>query len=138
MSMEENKALARRMTEEVFNKKDMSLLDEFVDTNFVLHVTVGDFKGPEGFKQFLTTYFAGVPDMHTTIEDEIAEGDVVVHRTTVHGTQTGNFGGIPATGKQFTIMMINIIRFDNGKYLESWSIADLLGMMQQIGLAPSQ
>jgi predicted ester cyclase len=136
MSTEKNKATANRFTEEVLNKKNLSLLNEFIDANCITHATVGDFKGPEGFKQFVSSYFAAFPDMRVVNEEVLAEGDKVVFRQTVYGTNTGSMMGIPPTGKKFAIQEMVINRFVDGKIVESWALADLFDMMQQLGLVP--
>jgi len=64
--------------------------------------------GPEGFKQFVSVYRSAFPDTHLTIEDQIAEGDKVVVRWTVHATHTGGLMGIPATGKQVVVAEVTI------------------------------
>jgi predicted ester cyclase len=99
---------------------------------------MGDFKGIEGYRQFLDIYFTAFPDIHMTIEDEVGEGDKVVQRATVHGTHKGNLMGIPPTGKQITMAFMSIVRYADGKWVESRALADLLGMMQQLGIVPTQ
>jgi len=136
MSVESNKAVSRRFTEELFVRKNISLISEFLDANTITHTTMGDFKGHQGFKQFITPYWAAFPDLNLVNEEEIAEGDKVVLRQTVTGTHTGSLMGIPPTGKKFAVQEIVINRFMNGKVVETWALADLLSMMQQLGLVP--
>jgi predicted ester cyclase len=73
------------------------------------------------------------PDMQYTVEDEIVEGDKVVHRLIGHGTQQGEFLGIPPTGKQATWTGIAIYRIAGGKIAERWVNVDNLGTIQQLG-----
>ncbi len=139
MSTEENKAIDRRIVEEVWNRKNLALVDELVDANFVLHGVGGpDLKGPEGFKQFVNINATAFPDFHVTIEDMIAEGDKVVSRVTARGTHQGDFMGIAPTGKQFEVTAIIISRYAGGKMVEGWLVNDVLGMMQQIGVVPKE
>ncbi len=139
MSTEENKAIDRRIVEEVWNRKKLALVDELVDANFVLHGVGGpDLKGPEGFKQFVNINATAFPDFHVTIEDMIAEGDKVVSRVTAWGTHQGDFMGIAPTGKQFEVTAIIISRYAGGKMVEGWLVNDVLGMMQQIGVVPKE
>ncbi len=139
MSTEENKAIDRRIVEEVWNRKNLALVDELVDANFVLHGVGGpDLKGPEGFKQFVNINATAFPDFHVTIEDMIAEGDKVVSRVTAWGTHQGDFMGIAPTGKQFEVTAIIISRYAGGKMVEGWLVNDVLGMMQQIGVVPKE
>ena len=66
----------------------------------------------------------------------VAEGDKVATRKTFHGTHQGEFMGIPPTGQQVSIGLIDIVRIVDGKVVEHWSIGDNLGMMQQLGVIP--
>ncbi len=137
MSTEENKAMLRRNCEEAFNKGDLAVADENIAPNYVYHGSGGqEFKGPEGFKQFVTMLRTAFPDLHLTVEDMVAEGDKVAHRLTLRGTHKGDLMGIAPTGKQVTTTAITISRFVGGKEVEAWSSMDLLGMMQQMGVAP--
>ena len=82
-------------------------------------------------------YFTAFPDLHFTIEDQIAEGDRVVTRFTARGTHQGAFIGIPPTGKQGVVTGTGIDRFANGKIVEAWFNSDDLGLLQQLGVVPS-
>ena len=77
------------------------------------------------------------PDFHHTVEDLVAEGDKVVPRLTLRGTHQGDFQGLPPTGKQVTFSGINVMRLEDGKIVEHWSIGDTLGMLQQLGAIPA-
>ena len=137
MSIEENKALVRRCIEDVFNKKNITSLDEFLAPNVVHHsLPPGVPQDREGFKQFVSMVLAAFPDFHITVEDMIAEGDKVVARATTGGTHKGEFIGIPPTGKQATWTEIFIWRIDGGKAVEMWAELDQLGMMHQLGVMP--
>jgi len=137
MSIEENKENARRAVEEVLNKGDLSLADELVDANYIGHQPgLPDFKGPEGFRQYMTMMRTAFPDIHLTIEDTVAEGDKVVMRYTGRGTHKGDLMGIAPTGKQITITGMVISRHVGGKQVEAWVAMDQLGMLQQLGVAP--
>lgn len=137
MSTEENKAMLRRNCEEILNKGDLAVADEIFAANYVYHGSGGqEFKGPEGFKQLTTMLRTAFPDLHFTIEDMVAEGDKVAHRLTLRGTHKGDLMGIAPTGKQVTTTAITISRFVGGKEVEAWSNMDMLGMMQQLGVAP--
>ncbi len=142
MSTEGNKAAARRFIEEVFNQGHVALIDELCSPNFILHEpTRPDVRTREDLKPFIAEHLSAIPDFHVTIEDMIAEGEQVVVRYTVHGTNTGDFVSstmrFPATGKQFTVTGIYIFRFAEGKIVEAWDQADDLGTYQQLGLMPA-
>jgi len=137
MSTEDNKAVVRRFYEEVMNQKKRAVLDEVFDLNVVDHFAPpGTPGGLEGARQTLGMFLSAFPDLHFTVEDLIAEGDKVVARATLSGTQQGTFMGIPATGKHVTITGIDINRFEGGKSVEHWVEMDTLGLMQQLGVIP--
>lgn len=137
MSVEENKTIERRYMEEVWTKGNLAAVDELVSTNYVDHNPMPDVSPDlQGLKQFVTVVRAAFPDWYATTEDMIAEGDKVVVRFTGRGTHKGEFMGIPATGKQLTMMAIAIHRIAGGKIVENWLQADMLGMMQQLGAVP--
>jgi len=135
MTTEENKAAARRLIEEVFNKRNLALMDELVDANFVQHGST-EFKGRDSFKGFVNMQVTAFPDMKVTAEDTIAEGDKTATRITIRGTHQGELMGIAPTGKQITMTGIVITRFAGDKQVESWIVTDNLGMMQQLGVVP--
>jgi predicted ester cyclase len=81
---------------------------------------------------------ATFPDFRMTPEDVIASGDKAVARLRVTGTQKGPFMGVPATGKQVEVKLVDIIRFgDDGRAREHWGVVDLLAMLQQLGAIPA-
>ncbi len=138
MSTEDNKALMRRFLEEVFNKKNLAAIDEFIAPNHVDHTLPAFLPSTrEGSKQAIGMYLKAFPDLHLTVEDMIAEGDKVVTRFTSRGTQKGTFMGIPPTGKQVTVSSIVIARIAGGKSVEQWGLDDQLGMLQQLGVIPA-
>jgi steroid delta-isomerase-like uncharacterized protein len=135
---EANKAILRRVMEEVLNQKNLSLADQFYATDYVFHLPPNpEIRGRENFKQMLDMYCAAFPDYYLAIEEMFAEGDKVVTRYTFTGTQKGEFMGIPPTLKQVTFTGIDIHRLASGKIVEDWGNMDLLGMMQQLGVVPS-
>ena len=137
MSTEVNKASMRRFYEEAFNKKNRAAIDEFIDPNQVDHAAPpGTPGGLEGARQTVTMYLTAFPDLYFTVEDFIAEGDKVVARLTVRGTQQGVFMGIPPTGKHATVTAIDINRMVGGKSVEHWLEMDTLGLLQQLGVVP--
>ena len=139
MSTEQNKALARRMVEEIFNRGNTSKADEFLAPDFVEREELppGIPRDREGVKQLTTIFRSAFPDFKVTIDDLVAEGDKVVIRATWSGTQKGEFMGVPPTGKSISIGVIDIIRIAEGKYVEHWGIMDSMAMMQQLGATPA-
>ncbi len=139
MSTEDNKELVRQFFEEVFNERRLDRADEFVAPDYLDHAAVpGQGPGLEGAKQQRwARYFAAIPDLHATIDDMVAEGDKVAVRFTVEGTQQGELPGVPPTGKHFRISDYCIYRLAEGKVAENWEQADMLGLMQQLGVLPA-
>lgn len=76
-------------------------------------------------------------EVHYTVEDLIAEGDKIVARLTLSGTQQGAFMGIPPTGKHATVSDIEIFRITGVKAVETWVQVDFLGLLQQLGVVPA-
>ena len=138
MGMEENKAAVRRVIEEAFNRGNLRVIDEHLDPGYVDHVGVTqEIHGIEEFKQFVSGYRTGFPDIAITIEEQIAQGDVVVTRWSATGTHRGDLAGIPPTGKQVKVTGLALERFSGGKIVETWDQYDALGMMQQLGVVPT-
>jgi steroid delta-isomerase-like uncharacterized protein len=136
---EENKTLARRFLKEAFNEGNLDVVDEIVASDYVLHdPTLPDeeIRGPEGFKGFVQMYRSAYPDTDITVEDQIAEGDAVVTRWTARGTHQGELLGVAPSGNRVEISGITIDRFSEGKFAESWTSYDALGMLRQIGAIP--
>lgn len=140
MSTESNKAIVRRIFDEAFNQGNLAVLAEIIATNQVNGgpgALPGMPSGPEGTKVLITTYRNAFPDLHFTIDEQIAEGNTVVTRWTAHGTHNGELAGIPATGKSATVVGVGVDRVENGKIVESWGIFDQAGMLQQLGVIPA-
>jgi steroid delta-isomerase-like uncharacterized protein len=133
-----NKALVRRFFEEMWNNNTPALADELVAANYTHHDPANPTTppGPAGQKQLLSMYITAFPDSRFTVDDIIAEGDMVVARWTARGTHRGELQGIAPTGKQVTVTGISCSRMSGGKMVEGWINWDTLGMMQQLGLVP--
>ena len=135
MAIDQNKALIRRFTEEVWNKGDLDVVYEIFAEDYVRHdLRPGNPPpGPEGQKRIAEDLRAAFPDLHSTIELIVAEGDFVVVRWTAEGSNTGHWGSQPPTGKQVRFSGVNIFRIKDGKVVELWNYRDDLGLMQQLG-----
>ena len=140
MSAEENKVVSRRVAQEIFNGGNLDLADELYAPDYVLHdpSLPEDLHGPEGLKQYAAMTLGAFPDARVTVEDQVAEGDKVVSRWTATGTHTGELMGIAPTGRSIEISGITINRFSGGKIAEDWYQSEDLGMMQQLGVIPSE
>jgi steroid delta-isomerase-like uncharacterized protein len=141
MTTEENKAVVRRFTDEVWNTGNLAIIDELFASTWVGHdLPPGLAPGREGLKQMVGAFRAAFSDIRATVDDQIADGDAVAWRWTFQGTHSGAFMGIPPTGKTSTLTGISIDRLASGKFVERWDSADTLGMLQQLGVisAPGQ
>lgn len=136
LSTEENKQLVVRW-KEARNKGDVNVVDEFCAADVVLHIsglpTPGPVRGRGPFKQLLATYLAAF-DFASMPEFLVAEGDMVVVREITRLRHKGEFQGIPPTGKEMSIPTTEIYRIADGKFAEQWVEADMLGLMQQLGI----
>lgn len=135
----ENKLILQRYFDEAWNKGNLTMLDEIVSPDYINHnpAIPGLPPGPAGLKPILAGFRAAFPDIHFTVEEQIAEGDTVVTRWTMCGTHQGEFMGIPATHKQVKVTGIQIERLVAGKIVEHWRQSDDLGLLQQLGVVPS-
>jgi len=138
MSPESNKLLAHRVWEEVWHQGQLSRIVELFTTDFVRHDPGGrELHGIDQNRQFIRSMRAAFPDVHYTVEDQIAKGDKVVVRYRFQGSHLGAFQGMPPTGKQVTYTGILIYRIADGKIAEQWTELDLLGFLRQLGVLPS-
>jgi steroid delta-isomerase-like uncharacterized protein len=126
VSVEENKTLVRREQEELWNHTgDLDAAEELFAADQA-----------EAAKQEAADFRQGFPDVVSTIEDLIAEGDKVVARWRSRATHRGDYMGIPPSGKEVEFMGISVYRIEGGKIAESWTVEDQLGLMRQIGAIP--
>jgi predicted ester cyclase len=131
----ETTKMIERIPLEVLNSGKFGLIDELVSTDFVDHFTQpGVPPTREGFKQGAKALKTAFPDIRYTIEDSIESGDKIVHLLKAVGTMTGDFMGMPATGKRATWNEIHIGRVADGRLVEHWALADQLSMLVQLGI----
>jgi len=134
MSAEENKAIVRRVYDEVMNQGDLSVVEELFASEYVYHSPGSpDLHGPDGFRQIVAMYRDAFPDLQQHPRAMIAEGDTVVSRWTASGTHQGELMGTAATGKRVGIDGVVITRLSGGKVVEDWELADVMGLLQQLG-----
>ncbi len=132
----ENKEIARRVAEDAWGEGNLDIIDEYFAADFVSHnPAIGEIRGPDEYKQQITMFRSAFSDLATTVEDQIADGDKVVQRISQTGTHEGEFMGINPTGNQVTNTGIVIGRVKNGKAVEEWPQLDMMGLMQQLGVA---
>lgn len=131
----QNKQIARRVLKELFERGNPDAADELIHPDFINHeAPPGSPQGPEGLKETIRWLHRLWGPMHGEIEDEIAEGDKVVARVTMHGRHLGEFLGKQPTGEEFAAKQIHIWRIQDGKVIEHWSVRDDLGQALQLGL----
>ena len=135
---EQNKASVRR-NYETADKNDLTTFSEQLSPDIAVHLP--GMPGPlnrEALIQMMNVMFSGLTQRRHVFEDQIAEDDKVATRLTLHAVHTGEFQGIPATGKQIAMAQTAIHRIQNGKIAEVWVSSDDISMMKQLGLMPSQ
>jgi steroid delta-isomerase-like uncharacterized protein len=133
MSDDELRTAVRRFFEEVWNKGNVGETDAFLAEEFISHNTFDvRIVGPREYGAAVTDYRAAFPDLHTTLEDVLVDGDRVAVRGTDRGTQRGDFMGIPASGREATTTWIEIFRMENGKAAEGWLESDTAALRNQL------
>ena len=132
---EQNKAIVRRVLEELFERGDLGAADDLIHPEFVNHeAPPGNPQGPEGLKETVSWLRGLWGPMRAEIEDEIAAEDKVVARVIMHGRHLGEFLGRPPTGREFATKQIHIWRLEDATVIEHWSVRDDLGEALQLGL----
>ena len=140
MSVEGNRAVARRFFTEVANGGNLEVAKEFMPPEYHHHdpgLPPQLLGSRDAYIGHFPMYTAAFPDLSTTVDDMIAEEDKVVTRWTIRGTHNGELMGIPPTGKSVAASGITIQRFADGKIVEGWTNFDTLGILQQLGVVPS-
>ena len=135
MSLEANKAILLQVFEAA-GKNDVTLLNELVASDYINHTR--QLHGREEYVQWLIAHFTTFPDFHVTLEDIIAEGDLVCIRMTVTGTHKGEHRGIAPTGQTIKVRSVQIYRVVDGKVAEGWTdfnfYVDQLDFMKKGGI----
>jgi len=135
----DNKAIVRRLYEEVWNKRRLELVDEIISPSHALHDPnlTDSSVGPDAYKRQVSRFISGIPDLHFTIEDIVDGKEKLAVAWTISGTHTGEFMGIPATNKKVYVEGITINHIVDGKIMDSYISWDTFGMMQQLGAVPA-
>ena len=135
--LDANKALARRFVDEIFVRGRKESVDELLADDFTPHTWPSTGDGKADLGNTIDRLSTVLDDVSFTIEDVIAEGDLVVVRVTASATQVGEFMGMPPSGKRYTIGEIHIFRIRDGLVTEHWHHFDQMGMMRQLGAMPT-
>jgi steroid delta-isomerase-like uncharacterized protein len=135
MSAEANKVLLRQYFEEVWDRQNLEMIDEFLAPNYKRHrsPTAAAFTR-DGQKQLLSQFRTAFPDIHITIEEIIAEENRLALRSTMRGTHQGEFLGIAPTGNKIEVGLLDVIHIEDGKFVEQWGGPDMLSLLQQLGV----
>ena len=138
-TMTEREALARRFFEDGFTQGRLDAMDEVMSDDFVSHdpQVPTEARGPAAAREVISTYRGAFPDVRMVIEDVVEQRDRVAIRWTATGTHEGELNGLHPTGRHVEVTGMTIQRIAGGRVVEAWSNWDTLGLMQQIGAAPS-
>jgi len=121
----------RMMFERIVNRGELEVADAVFAADF--HWPQFDLHGPDGVKAWVTKLREAFPDVEDTVEEQIAEGDVVVTRVTLRGTQTGRWGALPPSGRRVEFPAIGIDRFRGELVVERLALFDMADAMRQLG-----
>ena len=135
---EANKAVARRLVEEIFNRGDMQAFDQLIADGYVNHhMPVPDIPGnKEGFRELVNATRHAFPDVRVHIEDLVSEGNFVVFHDAAEATSQGDFLGVPPNGQHLEWTEIHFLKVEGNQIVEHWSNFDQLGILRQLGAVP--
>ena len=135
MSAEENKTNIRRAYDELWNERNVEVVDELATEDFLNQAAPPDRqRGLQGLKDVVRMFADTFPDFRYEVKDMIAEGEKIAVRDVFRSTHQGDFMGILTTGNRVTMEAIHIYRFSEGRLTEHWVARDDLRMMQQLGV----
>ncbi len=136
-----NRLIGRRVLLELWGAGKLDVADELYAPNYVDHVGRGPegsrVVGPAGIKQAVMQFRRAFPDLSYTVEDALAERDLVMTRFSARGTFKGSFLGAAPTGRTVSYTGMDLNRIAGGKIVESWVNYDALALLQQVGLVPA-
>ncbi|GAA0255117.1 ester cyclase [Haladaptatus pallidirubidus] len=132
--LEANKRLARRIPEEIFAEGDLDLLDELYAEDAVERNAMGTHRGRPAIRESYNSFLTAFPDVSQTVENIVAEGDLVAVRITSRGTHKGELGGLEPTGKEIEVQQMFFARIKDGRITERWFLPDNLSLLQQLGV----
>lgn len=135
----QNKQLVNDFIQDLFSKGDLDAVNHYLAPNFRNHdaPAPGAPDGAEGMRWAAAMIRAALPDWHSDVERLVAEDDIVVEVFTASGTHTGELFGVPGTARTLTLRGVNVFRISDGRIVERWGRLELLGLLQQLGLAPT-
>ena len=135
-SGEQNRALIRQVLE-LIDERRLDEAFELYALDYLYHGPDGVIlNGREGIRGLWEVFLVGFPDLYSTVEDIVTEGDKLVLRWRLEGTHTGEFLGVAPTGAKVNLRITEIFRIENGQLVEAWDQYDRFGLMRQIGAIP--
>lgn len=141
--MKDNKHIVMRFVEELWNERKLEIADTIFDEDCQTYQlqsgapVIAAPRGPAAVKAHVRSWLSGFPDLKFGVEQMFAEGDRVLSQLVMDGTQTGEWIGIPPTGKRLNIRMITIHHIRTDKIIEDWVLVETLGLLQQLGAVPA-
>jgi steroid delta-isomerase-like uncharacterized protein len=133
---ESSDRIMRHAFEEIMSRGNVAIVDELLAADFAGHDTAGGMFGREEFRQGVLAMLSAFSDRQVVIADQIVNGDKVATRWRASAVHSGDFNGIPATGRQVSLTGISIDRIAGGKIVESWEVTDDAGLLRQLGILP--
>ena len=134
---EANKALARRLSHEIWSGGDVALIDRLITPAYARHATDGELAGREALRQAILGLRAAIPDWTESLEAVLAEGDLVAYRWTGRGTYRGQLPGLPPPAGQPVVLEGQAVhRIVGGQVAETWSVFDRVALLVQLGALP--
>ena len=135
MSSEQHKAIVRRFFDEVWNQQKLAVIEDIFAPTIRLN---GHPIARTALTQMIASRRAAFPDIHVTVDDQLADGDQVATRRTWRGTQLGAYRGIAPTGTHVTWIQLGMVRFAEGQIVEDWVVADEVRLLEQLGALPTR
>jgi steroid delta-isomerase-like uncharacterized protein len=134
MSSLQSKQVVARAAQVIFNDHDLDQIPELYAPDFIDHgAPDGAPQGPDGQRAKVEAFIAAFPDLHLSYSHQIAEDDLVAGRFVITGTHDGEFAGIAATGNTISLEGHDLLRVENGKIIEHWTMMDSAVLMHQLG-----
>lgn len=141
MTPDDIKNWGRRLTDELFNQGDLTVVDELIDPGYTEHIVAEQRTvSAVQLKELITDIRRALPDLHAHTEQQIVEGSTLVQRLTVTGTHDGvPLDGLPATGRRLHVSVVQIFQIGpNGKFVQGWTLADQLAVVSQLGVPAAE
>jgi steroid delta-isomerase-like uncharacterized protein len=128
----------RRFVDEYQTGRKVDVADELIADDFVNHSTMPPFPpNKDGVKALFAMFHDACPDFRAEIHDMLVDGDKVVTYKTFHGTHEGEMMGVPGTGKEFAVDVMDIVRYRDGQVVEHWNVVNQVPLLQALGVIPS-